>query len=86
MPRYKAISTSIYPILFNVNELPKDVRFSKKYTFLAGMYFSVSKPEASVVFPALIHQFIQLGKVPHKVKVKNEIKEITPIFFCLIVT
>ena len=84
MPRYKSISSSIYPILFNVNELPKDVRFTKQYTFLAGMYFSISKPEASVVFPALIHQFIQLKKLPHKVKINDEIKEVVPIFFCLI--
>ncbi|XP_034242612.1 uncharacterized protein LOC117646055 isoform X2 [Thrips palmi] len=53
VPVFKSTNASMWPVFFNVNELPPHLRFKKEYTLIGGVWFG-GKPSANLILEPLM--------------------------------
>lgn len=53
VPVFKSTNKSLWPVFFNVNELPPHLRFKKEYTLIGGIWFG-GKPYANLILEPLL--------------------------------
>ncbi|KAK3923501.1 Protein split ends [Frankliniella fusca] len=61
VPVFKSSKKSLWPVFFNVLELPPQLRFKKEFTMIGGLWFG-GKPMANIILGKLIPSFHQIKK------------------------
>ncbi|KAE8743463.1 hypothetical protein FOCC_FOCC010915 [Frankliniella occidentalis] len=61
VPVFKASKKSLWPVFFNILELPPHLRFKKEYTMIGGLWFG-TKPVANIIIGKLLPSLQQIRK------------------------
>lgn len=60
--KFKSSKLQAWPIYFQVNELPPDIRFSSSNVILAGIWFGKSKPDSNIVLSIAVKELVDLER------------------------